>query len=150
VTELKIPADAQYIVVAKRAASALGACVGFSLEGIDELNIAVAQACENAILAGDRMWGPAASILKLTFQLVDGGMEVEVQSVPEKAGTNAEVVRRDRQRALELARLKAREQEVLELEQVAVNMIRLFVDEMHSKVDARGNVRMRMVKYLVD
>ena len=55
VSELKIPAQAAFVMVAKRAASALGSTAGFSLEGIDDLNIAVAQACEKAIAAGDRM-----------------------------------------------------------------------------------------------
>src|SRR5437660_9992241 len=61
-------------------------CAGFGLEAIDDLNIAVAQACEKGIAAGDRIWGPGNGLLKLTFRLVDGGMEVEVKSLPNRAG----------------------------------------------------------------
>lgn len=193
VTELKIPAQPDFVVVAKRAASALGTCAGFGLEAIDDLNIAVAQACEKGIAAGDRMWGEGNSLLKLTFRLVPGGMEVEVKSVPSRAGQpdyepprhqgrleqqaedmrraavrlsrEVEVERGQRVRAQQDAAILRAEhrgspspgrEELVEamtgrqLEDVAVNMIRLFVDELRYNVDTHGSMRMRMVKYLVD
>ncbi|MFN2466490.1 MAG: hypothetical protein ABR598_09535 [Candidatus Dormibacteria bacterium] len=192
VTELKIPAMAQYVLVAKRAAGALGTCAGFGLDAIDDLNIALAQACEKGITAGDRIWGPGNGMLKLTFRLVDGGMEVEVKSVPNRGGAGDDDARRrevelERQaeemrrtaallsREVEIERQQrvrarreaqalrraaptqpAREQELIEtmtesqLEDVAVNMIRLFVDELRYNVDAHGSMRMRMVKYVAD
>jgi hypothetical protein len=193
VTELKIPARPAFVVVAKRAASALGTCAGFGLEAIDDLNIAVAQACEKGIAAGDRMWGEGNSLLKLTFRLVPGGMEVEVKSVPHRGGQTdddlgrresrleqeAESMRRtatllsrevevERAQRIgaqqEAARLRAQSRSVpaqardelvevmtgRQLEDVAVNMIRLFVDELRYNVDAHGSMRVRMVKYLVD
>ncbi|MDQ6746924.1 MAG: hypothetical protein M3010_02275 [Candidatus Dormibacteraeota bacterium] len=158
VTELKIPATAQFVVVAKRAAGALGTCAGFGLAAIDDLNIAVAQACEKGIAAGDRIWGPGNGMLKLTFRLVDGGMEVEVKSLPSRGGVSEEEVRRrevdlERQAATmrRTAALLSREAMTeRQLEDVAVNMIRLFVDELRYKVDAHGSMRMRMVKYLAD
>jgi anti-sigma regulatory factor (Ser/Thr protein kinase) len=188
ISELKIPAQAAFVIVAKRAASALGSTAGFSLEGIDDLNIAVAQACEKAIAAGDRKWGPGNGVLKLVFRMVDGGMEVDVRNLPARLATadvaaarreielerRAESLRRTAQRlsqeveverkervraqreAHQLTRrakaLKAGEPGVTEvdLEDVAVNMIRLFVDELRYNVDSRGSMRMRMVKYLVD
>src|ERR1700716_3153121 len=81
-SELKIPAQAPFVMVAKRAAGALGSTAGFSLEAIDDLNIAVAQACEKAIAAGDKMWGPGNGVLKLVFRMVDGGMQVDVRNLP--------------------------------------------------------------------
>ncbi|MFY9614606.1 MAG: hypothetical protein WAT58_04330, partial [Candidatus Dormiibacterota bacterium] len=69
------------MIVAKRAASALGSTAGFTLEGIDDLNIAVAQSCEKAIAAADRMWGRGNGVLRLTFHIVDEGIEVEVRSM---------------------------------------------------------------------
>jgi anti-sigma regulatory factor (Ser/Thr protein kinase) len=188
VSELKIPAQAAFVVVAKRAASALGSTAGFSLEGIDDLNIAVAQACEKAIAAGDRMWGPGNGVLKLIFRMVDGGMEVDVRNLPARLATadvvaarremelerraetlrrtaerlsqEVEVERKDRVRAQREAhqltrRVKAAKagepgMSEADLEDVAVNMIRLFVDELRYNVDSRGTMRMRMVKYLVD
>jgi anti-sigma regulatory factor (Ser/Thr protein kinase) len=188
VSELKIPAQAAFVVVAKRAASALGSAAGFSLEGIDDLNIAVAQACEKAIAAGDRMWGPGNGVLKLIFRMVDGGMEVDVRNLPARLASaevaaarremelerraeslrrtaarlsqEMEVERKERMRAQREAHQLTRQERSsqpgepgvteADLEDVAVNMIRLFVDELRYNVDSRGSMRMRMVKYLVD
>jgi anti-sigma regulatory factor (Ser/Thr protein kinase) len=189
VSELKIPAQAAFVMVAKRAASALGSTAGFSLEGIDDLNIAVAQACEKAIAAGDRMWGPGNGVLKLSFRMVDGGMEVEVRSLPARLASadelavrrvvelerrseslrrtalrlsqEVEIERKERIRAQrEAAQLTHAAQTAstaggqpeadMDLDDVAVNMIRMFVDELRYNVDSHGSMRMRMVKYLVD
>ena len=193
VTELKIPAEALYVIVAKRAAGALASAAGFGLHDVDDLNIAVAHACEKAIAAGNRMWGPGNAMLRLTFALVDGGLEVEVKSLRNRGGVadedlirretqlereaekmrrttaalthEVEVERQQRQRAeLEAQRLRdatavpaantvAPEGTAMtgrQLEDVAVNMIRLFVDDLRYNVDARGSMRMRMVKYVVD
>src|SRR3984893_18505950 len=96
VSELKIPAQAAFVMVAKRAASALGSTAGVSLEGIDDLNIAVAQACEKAIAAGDKMWGPGNGVLKLVFRMVDGGMQVDVRNLPARlASPDAAAARRE-------------------------------------------------------
>src|SRR6202171_5239774 len=94
ISELKIPAQAAFVIVAKRAASALGSTAGFSLEGIDDLNIAVAQACEKAIDAGDRLWGAGNGVLKLSFRIVDGGMEVEVRNLPARLSAADELANR--------------------------------------------------------
>jgi anti-sigma regulatory factor (Ser/Thr protein kinase) len=178
---LKIPARAPFVVVAKRAASALGSAAGFSLEGIDDLNIAVAQACEKAIAAAERMWGASDTVLKIGFRLVEGGMEVEVKSqrardaLADETALRKEVEasRRDaaalRQAARRLSqevavereeRIRAQRRaaawrvqpviESVDYDEVAVNMIRMFVDELRYNVDSHGSLRMRMVKYLVD
>ena len=188
VSELKIPAQAAFVMVAKRAAAALGSTAGFTLDGIDDLNIAVAQACEKAIAAGDRMWGPGNGVLKLSFRIVDGGMEVEVRNLPARLASaeeeavrheaemarkaeslrrtafrlsqEVEIERRQRLAAQREARAMRQAHEAaaasgpgesdVDLEDVAVNMIRLFVDELRYNVDSHGSMRMRMVKYLVD
>jgi len=85
VTELKLPAVTDYIVVAKRAASSLGLVVGFSLQEIDDLNIAVTQACENACAAAAQQWGSGNGQLKLIFKSRPRRLEVEVRSVPPRA-----------------------------------------------------------------
>jgi serine/threonine-protein kinase RsbW len=191
--ELKIPAEGPFVVVAKRAAGALASAAGFSLEDIDDLNIAVAQACEKAIAAGERIWGTQSSVLRLTFRLYDGGMEVEVKGFPasregavddsalqrevDQARRDATKMRQAAQRLTQEVAIERQERMLAqgdanrlrsaaaarsmaparvdtaldtELEDVAVDMIRLFVDELRYNVDSRGSMRMRMVKYLVD
>ncbi|MGI8610381.1 MAG: hypothetical protein ACR2MY_14355 [Candidatus Dormibacteria bacterium] len=192
VTELKIPAQAAYVIVAKRAAGALASAAGFGLHDVDDLNIAVAHACEKAIAAGNRMWGHGNAMLRLTFALVDGGLEVEVKSLPNRGGiADEDLIRREAALERQAGKLRqttaALSHEVVlerqqrrraeheakrlrdagagratadapegtamtgrQLEDVAVNMIRLFVDELRYNVDARGSMRMRMVKYVAD
>jgi len=141
VTELKLPAVGDYIVVAKRAASSLGLVVGFSLQEIDDLNIAVSQACESACAAAAEKWGSGNGQLKLTFKTQPRRLEVEVRSVPPRAV--------EQQAAAAVRR--ARHEAELDYESIGLNMIRLFVDELRYHVDNQtGSVRMRMVKYLIE
>ena len=138
ITELKLPAIADYIVVAKRAAGALGLLAGFSLQEIDDLNIAITQACENACMAATKQWGAGNGQLKLLFKSQPRRLEVEVRSVPPPA-MEQQAVRR------------ARREAELDYETIGLNMIRLFVDELRYQVDNHtGSMRMRMVKYLIE
>ena len=137
VTELKLPAVGDYIVVAKRTAASLGLVVGFSLQEIDDLNIAISQACENANAAATEQWGSGNGQLKLTFKSQPRRLEVEVRSVPP--------------RAVEMHARRARSEAELDYETIGLNMIRLFVDELRYQVDNQtGSMRMRMVKYLIE
>lgn len=139
--ELKIPARGDFIGLAKRVATSLGGMLGFGLDEIDELGIAVTQACGNAIEAADEAWGPGAT-LKLRFGPTERGITVEVDAV---APTSRE--------ALPLPREAPKRGRTAELElqrALAQAMIRLFVDDFRHQVDAsRRQIRYRMVKYLV-
>jgi hypothetical protein len=132
--ELKLLAQPEMISTAKRTASSLGSLVGFSLEDIDELVIAVAQACDSAIEAGWEAWGEDAT-LKLTFWQNDRGLEVEVQAVQPRAS----LAERPRVRhAIHDAGV----------EQMAYDMIRCFVDDFRPALGP-NRVRFKLVKYLV-
>src|SRR5438067_13930952 len=80
-TELKLPAVGDYIVVAKRAAASLGLVVGFSVEEIDDLNIAITQDCESAIADAYQQWGSGNGQLKLVFRYRHRRLVVDVTSV---------------------------------------------------------------------
>lgn len=141
ITELRLPARLDYIVVAKRTAGALGMVVGFSLEEIDDLNIAVTQACENAMATAAEQWGEGNGQVKLTFKTQKGRLEVNIASTPP--------------RSVELPQphhpvRHVRQAEPIDYEGIGLNMIRLFVDELRYQVDNQGCMRMRMVKYLLD
>jgi hypothetical protein len=135
--ELKLLAQPEMISTAKRMASSLGSLVGFSLEDIDELNIAVAQACDSAIEAGREAWGDEAT-LKLTFWQNDRGLEVEVQAVQPRAASPAERPRVRHAHTLHDAGV----------EQMAYDMIRCFVDDFRPALGP-NRVRFKLVKYLV-
>jgi anti-sigma regulatory factor (Ser/Thr protein kinase) len=142
-TELKVPAQTEFIGLARRVATSLGGLLGFNLEKIDEISIAVTQACGSVIEAAAEAWGPGAT-LRLSFSPTEDGLQVDVDAI---APTSREALRQvprqhpsqDRQRAaLEMQR-------ALEME-----MIRLFVDDFRHQIDTgRRQIRYRMVKYLV-
>ena len=122
----------------RRAAASLGLVVGFSVQEIDDLNIAVTQACESAIAAATQQWGSGNGQLKLVFKSRPRRLEVEVRSVPPRA-VEQQTVRR------------AQREAELDYETIGLNMIRLFVDELRYQVDNQtGSMRMRMVKYLIE
>src|SRR6267378_272959 len=78
--ELKIPAASAYIPVAKRVATTLGGQLGLSLMDLDELSIALTQACDSAIAAADDLGSPAD--LKLTYFATDRALVVDVDLMP--------------------------------------------------------------------
>jgi hypothetical protein len=131
--ELKIPASAAFIPVAKRVASTLGGQLGLSLVDLDELSIALTQACDSAIAAANNLDGPAD--LKLNYFATDRALVVDVDLIPNEAHLKvglAAVVEVD-----------------AELQRLAYEMIRCFVDDFRPEVEPRtGHVRFRMVKYL--
>ena len=72
VSELRLPADREHILVAKRAAAAFGSLAGFDMDAIDDLTIAVAQACENAIRCLEHS-GSIAGQVRIVFKQSDTG-----------------------------------------------------------------------------
>ena len=133
--ELKIPASAAFIPVAKRVASTLGGQLGLSLVDLDELSIALTQACDSAISAANSLDGPFD--LKLNYFATDRALVVDVDLVHSEGhlkpvGPVVPVVEVD-----------------AELQRLAYEMIRCFVDDFRPEVEPRtGHVRFRMVKYL--
>jgi histidine kinase-like protein len=159
-SELRIPADPSYIVVAKRAASGFAYIAGFGMEAMDELGIAVTQACENAI----RCVGSPGQ-LRITFTLEDQRLTVQVASscartavtavpVP-AAGTQTPDVdlaaprARDQVALRRAAAAQARELAArVSSEELALRVMGLFVDDCRYRVDERtGGLRVRLTKY---
>src|SRR5690242_21562349 len=81
--ELKIPATSAFIPVAKRVATTLGGQLGLSLMDLDELAIALTQACDSAIAAADDLGTPAD--LKLTYFATNGALVDVVDFMPTAA-----------------------------------------------------------------
>jgi len=132
--ELKIPATAAFIPVAKRVATTLGGQLGLSLMDIDELAIALTQACDSAIAAAEDLGSPAD--LKLTYFATNRALVVDVDVMPTGA-------------ALPLPAGKAATRVDPELQRLAYEMIRCFVDDFRPVIEPRtGHVRFRMVKHL--
>jgi hypothetical protein len=130
--ELKIPASSDFIPVAKRVATTLGGQLGFSLVDLDELTIALTQACDSAIAAANDLGSPAD--LKLTYFATNRALVVDVDLIP--TGNAVPMPKHDVEVDPELQRL-------------AYEMIRCFVDDFRPQVEPNtGHVSFRMVKYL--
>ena len=134
--ELKIPATPAFIPVAKRVATTLGGQLGLSLMDLDELSIALTQACDSAIAAAEDLGSPAD--LKLTYFATNRALVVDVDVMP----TTSALPRPDR--------AVTHETHVdPELQRLAYEMIRCFVDDFRPVIEPRtGHVRFRMVKHL--
>ncbi len=131
--ELKIPASSDFIPVAKRVAATLGSQLGLSLVDLDELTIALTQACDSAIEAANDLDGHAD--LKLTYFATDRALVVDVDLVPTVG--------------LPLPAPRPHPEADVELQRLAYEMIRCFVDDFRPLVEPRtGHIRYRMVKYL--
>jgi hypothetical protein len=131
--ELKIPALAEFIPVAKRVATTLGGQLGFSLVDLDELTIALTQACDSAIAAASDLDGPAD--LKLTYFATNRALVVDVDLMP---SGNTLPLPKHQDTAVDP-----------ELQRLAYEMIRCFVDDFRPQVEpTTGHVSFRMVKYL--
>jgi histidine kinase-like protein len=151
--ELRLPADREYVVVAKRAAGALGSVAGFDLDGIDELSIAVVQAFENAIACLEHV-GVLTGEVRLGFKLHASAVEVTVRT-----SVNQEAERRAREELalaqVELARAKRAWQleeqldsELTAASDLALRLMGLFVDASSYRIDERtGGLRVRLTKY---
>jgi len=131
-TELRIPADPQYIVVAKRVAAGMATVAGLGLEALDELNIAIAEACEHTIRTAAAA-GMEDAKVRINFQVQEDALRVEVRLL----GTKPQVEPRVAATALATS-------EALDL---AVSMLRCFADDVDFKSASDGLMRVRLAKY---
>ena len=147
VTELRLPADRDYIVVAKRSAAAVGSVAGFDMDAIDDLTIAVAQAVENAIGCLERS-GVLTGQVRIAFKLSARGLEVNVRSTVSRDVEMEAQVRAQAERARTGTELQQVEGEAAV--DLALRLMGLFVDDSSYRVDERtGGLRVRLTKYRV-
>ena len=147
VTELRLPADRDYIVVAKRSAAAVGNVAGFDMDAIDDLTIAVAQAVENAIGCLERS-GVLTGQVRIAFKLGARGLEVNVRSTVSRDAEMEAQVRAQAERARTGTELQQVEGEAAV--DLALRLMGLFVDDSSYRVDERtGGLRVRLTKYRV-
>lgn len=144
-SELRLPADRRYVIVAKRAAAGFAAVAGLDVEALDDLVIAVAQACENAIILTERAAGPGNGHIKLLFNLADSSLDIDVRSSLSRVELEAAA-----QRHAVAAARAALEVQAREAEEMSMRLMGLFVDDCRYRVDERtGGLRVRLTKYRV-
>lgn len=152
VTDLRLPADRAYAVVAKRTAGAIGAVAGLDVDSVDEITIAVAQAFDNAIrcLEGS---GFLTGQVRIAFKHDKRGLEVTVRSSVNREAELA--ARQHAQQELEMQALveeragaASTQVENAAATDLALRLMGLFVDQSTYQVDERtGGLRVRLTKY---
>ena len=157
VTDLRLPADRAYAVVAKRTAGAIGAVAGLGVDEVDEVTIAVAQAFDNAIRCLEGQ-GFLTGQVRIAFKHDKRGLEVTVRS---SVNRDAELAAREQahhehEHKREMRRAIVEEQAAAERAQLenaaatdlALRLMGLFVDQSTYQVDERtGGLRVRLTKY---
>ncbi|MEO8897625.1 MAG: ATP-binding protein [Candidatus Dormibacter sp.] len=147
-SELRLPADPAYIVVAKRAASAFAVVAGFDVEAVHDLTIAVAQACENALACTARVGGAGVGQIRLTFTVEDERLEVQVQSSCAREVVAKATAAKQRVAIQAVQAVERERQEVAAATDLALRLMGLFVDDHSYRVDERtGGLRVRLTKY---
>ena len=171
VTDLRLPADRAYAVVAKRTAGAIGAVAGLGVDEVDEVTIAVAQAFDNAIRCLESS-GFLTGQVRIAFKHDRRGLEVTVRSSVNReaeiaARHEAEVAARHEaeiaaghpahhehhEHAVEHAVVEEQAAARAHLENaaatdLALRLMGLLVDQSTYQVDERtGGLRVRLTKY---
>ncbi len=162
-SELRIPADPAFVMVAKRATAGFAAVAGLDLEALDDLVIAVAQACEHTIVDMRRIVGSGVGQLKLEFHIDGPCMHVHLAPLLSRAEVEIAKARREvaRARTAELLALRREaelkkqhaaehreHEEARAASELALNLMALFVDDFGYRVDDRtGAARVRLTKY---
>ncbi|MEA3402707.1 MAG: ATP-binding protein [Armatimonadota bacterium] len=98
--ELVLPSKPEYLLVARLATSGVGLRAGLSVDDIDDLKVAVAEACTNVIShAFDDNVPPERRMINLRMSTGKGEMTVEVED--EGVGFDPEALQRAQRNGLE-------------------------------------------------
>ncbi|REK71260.1 ATP-binding protein [Paenibacillus paeoniae] len=65
---LQIPADADYIDLVRNCLLGVATKLGFSYEDIEDMKVAVSEACSNAVLHGTREDGGGNAVIDVAFE----------------------------------------------------------------------------------
>ena len=127
--ELRIPAKAEWVAVARLAAAAVASRMRFSIDEIDDLKLAIAEACTNCIQQSEGIgtieivWEASATALRVTVS--GDGRGPRIESV--KSGSGEEEARAGG---------------------LGVFLIRSLMDEVEYGVDPNRGPRLVMAKHV--
>ncbi len=125
--ELKIPAKAEWVAVARLAVAAVASRLRFSVDEIEDIKLAIAEACTNCI-----QHGGAADSIEITSQVLSDAVRVSVRDRGvgqrlEQVGDTGFV-------------------EGKRTEELGVFLIRALMDDVSYNVDAREGTELVMSK----
>ena len=126
--ELKIPAKAEWVAVARLAVAAVASRLRFSVDEIEDIKLAIAEACTNCIAHG-----AAADQIEITSELFSDEVRVKVR--------DRGVVAR-----LESVEREGGFAEGKRTEELGVFLIRALMDDVAYNVDPRAGTELLMTK----
>jgi serine/threonine-protein kinase RsbW len=74
---LNIPAKAEYLHIVRLTLFGIASNVGFSFEQIEDMKVAVAEACNNVVLHAYKENKPG--VLEIQFELVENGLSIHIK-----------------------------------------------------------------------
>jgi serine/threonine-protein kinase RsbW len=74
---LQIPADADYVDLVRLCLYGIASDMGFSLEAIDDMKVAVTEACNNAVLHANQQ--DAMNIIDIVFEIEETFLSIRVK-----------------------------------------------------------------------
>ena len=75
VIQIKLPSKPEYVSIARLAASVISNTIGFNIEEIDDIKVAVGEACNNAVMHG----AGEGSEYEIKFMPGEGKIEIHVK-----------------------------------------------------------------------
>jgi len=128
VVELRIPAEAEWVAVARLTAAAIASRLDFSLDEIDDLKLAVAEACTNAI-----QHAKESAYIDIKCEAIPGGLRINV---------------RDHGRGTRPEQIRSRELDEERAGGLGVFLIRSLMDDVSYDVFPDDGTHLIMVKKL--
>jgi serine/threonine-protein kinase RsbW len=126
--ELRIPAKAEWVAVARLAVAAVASRIHFSVDEIEDIKLAIAEACTNCIGHGGE-----GNQIEITSEIFSDEMRISVRD--RSLGHKLESVEKDTGFA-----------EGKRTEELGVFLIRALMDEVTYDVDARAGTELTMIK----
>ena len=130
--ELKIPARAEWVAVARLAVAAVASRLRFSVDEIEDIKLAVAEACTNCI-----QHGSDGDRIEITSEITADEVRVSVRD--RSVGHKLESVENDAGFA-----------DGRRTEELGVFLIRALMDEVTYRVDAREGTQLVMIKRVAE
>jgi serine/threonine-protein kinase RsbW len=126
--ELSIPARAEWVVVARLAVAAAASRLAFTVEEIEDIKLALAEACTFCI-----QHGPGGERIDVKFEALHDAMTMSV-SIADASGAITEVVTPDELAVEEQA------------EEIGIFLLRALMDDVDYRADRRTGLTLSMTK----
>ena len=128
IVELKIPAKAEWVAVARLAVAAVASRLRFSVDEIEDIKLAIAEACTNCI-----QHGTPADQIEITSEVMSDEVRVRVRD----RGISQRLEALDRDNGFAEGR---------RTEELGVFLIRALMDDVSYRVDPREGTELVMTK----